>query len=200
MAPLFSPPAQALSADQTDPITRRPKWLPDVPGARWHHLPAVVRLEDRILLQDVPVEWSAPATRGGESTGPNVVDLQPAPICPWRLPQVRGLAHEWKSETGYGRPSAIQTNPDLPPFVAWARDVAGLTVAKVADLVCGFDPGGEDRVKNLQRQGRRYLAQCGALPWAAYDNAMPPKDWPTDSDFAAAISVWIEEADERNAA
>jgi hypothetical protein len=204
----MTPPEDPLGPDHVDD-QGRPDWISDRPGARWLPVASSVQLEDRIVIQnevvtDNPLDSpNRRSFRDGPvflpfvpiSENPN----NPRPIAPWQFPVTRQHARKPPSirdESGRpkrktGRPSWADKNPDLPIFIAWARDVAGIKLDDVIDLT----GQGRGAVPRLADQGRELLARWGVLPWAAYEDNRPPKGWPNDERFLRALEVWADEAE-----
>jgi hypothetical protein len=163
-----------------DPIGRvelytgRPLWIATLKGARWQKCQTSVHLEDRIVV-------------GADRSAPFLFpELAPQPSTPHH---------------GYGRPRRIDTNSELVLFVAWARDVAGMSEPKICALLYAedaethhVDEKERKRVERATRDGRRLYHERGVLPWAAYPDGRPPSQWWEDHRFHDAIRDWQFEA------
>lgn len=196
----LTPPegVEALAPDQVDPETGRPLWIPDRPGARWLtvrpfvQLPRRGRVPERLIVQDraYTEDPQDSPTRDSFADGP--VNLNPPPIAPWSFPRARFHSRpKLDPRSKRGRPSWADRNPQFPVYVAWARDVAGVTLDDLAAIL----GQGQGAVPPLADQGRGLLALWGVLPWGAYRDGRPPRDWPHDERFLNALGPWATEAE-----
>ena len=115
---------------------------------------------------------------------------------PTLLPQ---LQRETPAPERYGRPPLTESAPEYVEFAAWARDICGWSIRRIAPLV---DRGPVARsldaaVKQAKRDiraGRVRLCDDGVLPWAAYDAGRVEREWWASAQLVDAIQQWRVEA------
>lgn len=197
----FLPPRgrDLLSPEHTDQETGWPLWIELVEEGAWTKCQTDVQLADRLVSQSQAYAWAPPRKRGDPGIGGPGLLLDSSWIAPRWLPRL--ATDPMVPHHGFGRPPRRVVKRKEVLYVAWARDVAHLTVAEVAELLYA-QPGDHlgyelDRVKNAQRDGRELYGRTGVLPWAAYERGRPASDWPTDPAFIAAMDRWKLEADQR---
>lgn len=118
---------------------------------------------------------------------------------PTLLPQ---LQRETPAPERYGRPPLALTHPEYVEFAAWARDICGWSIGRIAPLV---DRGPVDHPLNAAvkqakrdiRAGRARLCDDGVLPWAAYDAGRVEREWWASGQLVDAIQRWRVEAARR---
>jgi hypothetical protein len=116
---------------------------------------------------------------------------------PTLLPQLQ-CAKEPVPER-FGRPPLTLTHPEYVEFAAWAHDISGDSIRRIAWLV---DRGPVDRpvdaaVKQAKRDikaGRARLCEDGVLPWAAYEEGRVEREWWESGQLVDAIQRWRVEA------
>jgi hypothetical protein len=198
---VFLPPSEgrdALSRDHTDQGSGMPLWLPRLPLRCWMKLQTDVQMPARLVSQATAHRWAPPRQRGDEGIGAQVLVLDTEWVAPRWLPRLVPPPPPGPPHHGYGRPRRKDTSPELVMYVAWARDVARLTRPQIARLLYADNETHLtwelDRVKRAERDGRERYRFYGALPWAAYADAKPPPEWPTDSAFVEAVRRWQQTA------
>jgi hypothetical protein len=93
----------------------------------------------------------------------------------------------------------MDTDRELVLYVAWARDVAGLSLPRLAKLLDDDDfPrsqfGTLKRIERCLADGRRVYGAEGVLPWCAYARGRVPTRWQDDRAFIASVRRWQVQA------
>jgi hypothetical protein len=122
----------------------------------------------------------------------------PGPPVPSRFPRLERIDGA-PEHHGYGRPRRAERNRRLVLFVAWARDVAGLTETAVAELLYAspdehISSTETKRVARAAKDGRLLYRSEGVLPWAAFGDARLPREWWREDAFREAVRAWQAEA------